>query len=424
MSLVLTGLSHHTSPVELRERLAFSDAALPSALLQLRKLTDDAGVVILSTCNRVEIYAHQEQTPDDIHRTIRDFLSQWHRVPAPSFLPHLYERTDRDVVGHLFRVTASLDSIVIGEQQISGQVHDAFLAAQREQTTDKVLEQLFQRAFAIAKKVRSQTHIGEGKVSISSVAVDLAASIFSDLAGKTVMIIGSGEMGELTLRHLIGRGVSSVIIANRSIERAAQLAEEFHGEAVALADLDRHLHRADIVISSTSAKEFVLHKEHFVMALKQRSRRPVFVIDIAVPRDVDPEVGSLDNVYLYDVDDLQKVADANMKARREEIAHSIELVEQGVEQFMRWMNSLAAEPTIVSMTREADAIRERELAKTFANLPDLTDKQREEIEALARRITKSMLHRPISQLKQEVAKDDAQPVLHLVRRLFGSREGT
>lgn len=424
MSLVLTGLSHHTSPVALRERLAFAESALPGALLQLRKLADDAGVAILSTCNRVEIYAHQEQPSEDLHRTVRDFLSQWHRVPTPSFQPHLYEREGRDVVGHLFRVTSSLDSMVVGEQQISGQVHDAFLAAQREQTTDKVLEQLFQRAFAIAKKVRSQTHIGEGKVSISSVAVDLAASIFSELAGKTVMVIGSGEMGELTLRHLIGRGVTSVIIANRSIERAAKLAEEYRGEAIGLVDLERHLHRADIVISSTSAKEFVLHKEHFSGALRQRSRRPMFVIDIAVPRDVDPDVGSLDNVYLYDVDDLQKVADQNLKARREEVAQSIEMVEQGVEQFMRWMHSLAAEPTIVSMTQEANAIRERELAKAFANLPELTEKQREEIEALARRITNSMLHRPISQLKQEVAKEDAQPVLHLVRRLFGSREGT
>ena len=424
MSLVLTGLSHHTSPVELRERLAFGENALPGALLQLRKILDDAGVVILSTCNRVEIYAYHDTPADDVHRTIRDFLSQWHRIATPSFQPHLYERAGRDVVGHLFRVTSSLDSMVVGEQQISGQVHDAFLAAQREQTTDKVLEQLFQRAFAISKKVRSQTHIGEGKVSISSVAVDLAASIFSDLAGKTVMVIGSGEMGELTLRHLIGRGVNSVIIANRSIERAANLAEEYHGEAVGLVDLEKHLHRADIVISSTSAKEFVLHKDHFLIALKQRSRRPMFVIDIAVPRDVDPEVSSLDNVYLYDVDDLQKVADQNLKARREEVAQSLELVEQGTEQFMRWMHSLAAEPTIVSMTQEANAIRERELEKAFANMPDLTETQREEVEALTRRITNSMLHRPISQLKQEVAKEDAQPVLHLVRRLFGSREGT
>lgn len=424
MSLVLTGLSHHTSPVELRERLAFPESALPGALLQLRKVLDDAGVVILSTCNRVEIYAHQDSPALDAHRTIRDYLSQWHRVPTPNFQPHVYERADRDVVGHLFRVTSSLDSMVVGEQQISGQVHDAFLAAQREQTTNKVIEQLFQRAFAVAKKVRSQTHIGEGKVSISSVAVDLAASIFSDLAGKTVMVIGSGEMGELTLRHLIGRGVTSVIVANRSIERAASLAAEYHGEAVGLVDLDAHLHRADIVISSTSAKDFVLHREHFAAALKQRGKRPMFVIDIAVPRDVDPEVGALDNVYLYDVDDLQKVADQNLKARRHEVAQSLEMVEASVDQFMRWMNSLAAEPTILSMTQEANAIRERELVKTFANLPDLTDKQREEIEALARRITNSILHRPISQLKQEVAREDAQPVLHLVRRLFGSREGT
>jgi glutamyl-tRNA reductase len=424
MSLVLTGLSHHTSPIELRERLAFGERALPGALLQLRKALAGGGVAVLSTCNRVEVYAHQDGAVEDLHAVIREFLGAWHGVPVEEMQPHLYEQSERDVVGHLFRVASGLDSMVVGEQQILGQVHDAFLAAQAEQTTDKVLEQLFQRAFSLAKKVRTQTHIGAGKVSISSVAVDLAASIFSDLAGKTVLVVGSGEMGELTLKHLVARGVMSVMIANRSIERAASLAAHYRGEAIALADFDKHLHRADIVISSTSSGDFVLHKEHFAAALKQRSREPMFVIDIAVPRDVDPAVGELDNVYLYDVDDLQKVADANLEARRAEMELSLELVEQGVTQFMRWLHSLAAEPTIVSMTREANSIRERELAKTLAILPELSERERQEIEALTRRITNSLMHRPLRQLKQEVAQEDPQRILHLVKRLFGLKEGT
>ncbi|MBX7256701.1 MAG: glutamyl-tRNA reductase [Candidatus Hydrogenedentes bacterium] len=422
MSLVVSGLSHHTSPVELRERLHFPEAQLPAALLRLRRHLDDAGVVILSTCNRVEIYANTPEACDDSFSRIRGFLSEWHGIPEGEFAEMLYERDGRDAVGHLFHVASSLDSLVVGEGQILGQVHDAYLIAQAEQSTDKIISQLFQRAFSVAKDVRSRSGISEGKVSVGSVAVDLAVSIFINLTGKTVMVIGSGKMGELALKSLVSRGVSHVLLVNRTQEKAAELADRIHGEPIALSDLDNHLHRADIIITSTGARDYLLKQPDFEKALRNRAHAPMFVIDIAVPRNVDPSVNELDNVYLYDIDSLQQVTESNLEARRKEIAKCVEIVDAGVDNFWQWHQGLVAEPTIVSMSEELHAIRERELAKTLASLPDLTDKQRDEIAYLSKRIVNAILQRPMTQLKREVAHHDPNTVLHLVKRLFGLRE--
>lgn len=421
MNVVVSGLSHHTSPVELRERLHFDEKALPNALIQLRKQLDDAGVVILSTCNRVEVYAHAADAAEAPGR-IRRFLSEWHGIPEEELAPALYEYAGREAVGHLFRVASSLDSLVVGEQQILGQVHDAFLTAQSEQATDKIIGTLFQKAFSVAKDVRSKSNISAGKVSVGSVAVDLAVSIFMDLAGKTVMVIGSGKMGELTLKNLVSRGVEHVLLVNRSHEKAVRLAETIRGEAVPYESLQEALPRADIVIASTAAPQYILGPAQFLAALKRRSHAPMFAIDIAVPRNIDPAVKRMDDVYLYDVDDLQQVADANMEARRQEIDQCLKIVESGVDQFWGWLQGLVAEPTIVSMTEELNAIRERELQKTLASLPDLTDKQREEIAYLTKRIVNTILQRPMRQLKREVVEEDPHKVLHLVKRLFGLKE--
>ncbi len=422
MSVVVVGLNHNTSSVELRERLHFSETQLPAAVSKLRKLLNDAGVVILSTCNRVEVYASAAAPPAEAFATIRQFLSEWHNLPEADFAPALYEHANRDAVGHLFRVSSSLDSMVVGEGQILGQVHDAYLASQAEQGTDKIISALFQRAFSVAKDVRSRTNISAGKVSVGSVAVDLAVSIFMNLAGKTVMIIGSGKMGELTLKTLMSRGVSRVLLVNRTQEKAEALAERVHGDVVPMDMLLEHMHLADIVITSTGAKEYLLTPEIFEKALKRRSNAPIFVIDIAVPRNVHPAVNDLDNVYLYDIDSLQQVADKNLEARRQEIARCLEMVETGVDQFWHWHQGLVAEPTIVSMAEELHSIRERELAKTLASLSDLTDKQRDEVTHLSKRIVNAILQRPMTQLKREVVRDDPHTVLHLVKRLFGLRE--
>lgn len=427
MSLVVSGLSHHTCDLELRERVAFDKTSTAAALIQLRKRLEDAGAVILSTCNRCELYVSHAGAPEDLHHEVRAFLSEWHDLPERTFKPALYELHDREAAGHLFRVASSLDSLVVGEQQILGQVHDAYLLAQSEQATDKVINALFQRAFTIAKRVRSQSSIGSGKVSIPSVAVDLAVSIFMELAGKTVMVVGSGDMGELTLKSLVDRGVGAVLVANRSIDSATELAREYNGAAVALDDIDGHLHRADIVISSTSAPGIVLKAAQLQQAIKKRSGEPMFVIDIAVPRDVDPAANNIDNVYLYDVDDLQEVANKNLEARRAEVDRCMEIVDAGVDQFAKWLNSLAAEPTIVSLSKEFHGIREREVAKTLARLGNehLTqDQLNEEIEYMTKRIVNNILQQPLAQLKNETHDEDHPRVIKLVQRLFGLKEST
>jgi len=422
MSLAAVGVSHHTSSLQLRERLAFPAQSVPSALLRLAKRREGAGVVLLSTCNRVEIYMSHPAPAEDLHAEIRAFLSEWHGIHEAELGDTLYAYADREAVGHLFRVASSLDSLVVGEVQILGQVHDAYLVARAEQTADKILHALFQKAFTVAKNVRTHTSIGEGKSSVSSVAVDLAVSIFKDVASKTVMVVGSGETAELTLKRLVEQGVREVLVINRSPERAQKLAEVYGGTAIPFGELRNHLHRADIVISATAAPQTVLHAPDFQLALGQRSLEPMLVIDIAVPRDVDAGVGDLDNVYLYNVDDLEQVVNANLDTRRKEVESAMAMVEKGVDQFMQWLTGLAAEPTIVSMAEELDQVRQCELRKTLAALPDLTDRQREEIDQLSRRIVKSILRRPLSSIRQEIAHHDPHTVLHLVKRFFGIEE--
>lgn len=427
MNLVVVGLSHNTSPVELRERLHFKESALPNALMHLRGLLGDAGVVILSTCNRVEIYASTEASPGEAHDQIRRFLSEWHKVPETEFRDTLYEYDGRGTIGHLFRVASSLDSLVVGEAQILGQVHDAFLVSQSEQCTDKVISALFQRAFAIAKDIRTRTNISAGKVSVGSVAVDLAVSIFSNLAGKTVMVIGSGKMGEVTLKSLVSRGVDRVLLVNRSHEKAIGLAERVRGEPLPLDALEENLPRADIIISSTAAPQYLLSTAQFHRALRRRGNEPFCVIDIAVPRNIDPAVRKMDNVYLYDVDDLQTVAAANLEARRNEIDLCMKRIESGVDQFWSWLQGLAAEPTIVSMNAEIHSLRESVQQWGLNQLPDCGEHNeavREIFAASLKRFANAVLHQPTVQLKREVVDQDPSKVLHLVKRLFGLKESS
>ncbi len=422
MSFTATGLNHRTSPIDLRERITFDAETLPHALQQLKKRVG-GGVVILSTCNRVEVYANAPGAPDEIHANVQAFIAEAKGISTDDFKGMFYEYADKDAIVHLFRVASSLDSMVVGEGQILGQVHDAYFASQAEQATDKIVSAAFQKAFGIAKDVRTNTRISEGKVSIGSVAVDLAVSIFMNLRSKTVMIIGSGKMGEQTLKSLTSHGVGHVLLVNRSPQKALALSEEHGGEAIPYERLEAELHRADMVISSTGADEPILGPGHFQAALRERGQAPMFVIDIAVPRDIDAQVNDLDNVYLYDIDGLRQVADANMEARRSEIDRCMKIVDRGANQFMRWLHGLLAEPTIVSMAEELNAIREQELGKTLNSLSDLDPKAREEIEYLSKRIVNRILQRPMAQLKREVTEDDPHNVLHLVKRLFGLQEG-
>ena len=422
MSLVAIGLSHNTSPIELRERLAFSNDEIAAALYKLRKRLDGAGVVILSTCNRVEIYASHQGDFPELCTQIRGFLCEHGDVTEDEINDAIYEYEGHDAVHHVFRVTSSLDSLVVGESQILGQVRDAYLTAQSDQATDKIINALFQKAMSVAKSVRTHSRIGEGKVSVSSAAIDLAVSIFGSLTQKTVVVVGSGEMAELALKSIISEGVGTIIIANRSIEKAATLAEKFHGEAISLDQLGVELKRADILISSTAAPQFILGPDEFKSALKSRTQKPMFVIDIALPRDIDPAVNEIDNVYLYDIDSLQEIVEENMESRRKEIERCNDIVTKGVESFVNWMRSLEAEPTLVSMSEEMNEIRERELKKTLASLPDLTEKQRDEVTYLTERIVNNLLQRHMTELKREIRHHDPQTVIHLVKKLFGIKE--
>lgn len=424
MTIAVAGISHRDAPVELREKLAIGEHELPRALGTLKSCFPDGGVVLINTCNRVEIYVSSPEPATEIFDTLRAFLAEWHRVREDQFRSYIYERIERDAVSHLFRVASSLDSLVVGEQQILGQVHDAYLAAQQAGSVEKVVSALFQRSFKVAKEVRTRTGISEGKVSVASVAVDLAVSIFNDLRDKTVLLVGSGETAELALKSLISRGVGRVILANRTLENAESLASAYHGEAVALDQIRNHLHRADIVVSSTAAREPVLTVVDFQYALRMRNQEPIFAIDIAVPRDIDPGVDKMDNVYLYTIDDLQQAAEDNLNQRREAAIEAERIIEREVDAFNTWQRRLFAEPTIVSMSQELHAIRERELEKTLAALTDLTDKQREEVTYLTKRIVNKILQRPMSQLKEEVAQEDPHRILHLVKRLFGLEEPT
>ena len=422
MTLAVAGLNHNTSPVEVRERLAFPQKKMQQALLQLHQQLGGGGAVILSTCNRVELYLHHERPEVSLGEQAIRFLSAFHGISPESFRNHLYVHENEKAVAHLFRVSASLDSLVVGEAQVLGQVHEAYLAAQSAQTTNKVVNALFQRAFSVAKKVRSETFIGSGHVSVSSIAVDLAASIFMELAGKTVLVVGSGETAALTLRHLVAHGARHVLVVNRNLDKARALAEPYSGEAITFDQLHDHLHRADIVISSTAAPHFVLHPRHFSEALQQRAHRPMFAIDIAVPRDIEPAVAEVDNVYLYDMDDLEQVAEENLATRREEMTRGLAIVERETAQFIAWRRGLLAEPALRSMTEELHAIRERELKRTLAALPDLTEEQRGEVERLASRIVKQILNRPLTHIKREAAHHDPNIVIHLARRFFGIDE--
>ncbi len=423
MSLVVAGLSHHTAPVELIERAAIAKEAVPHALHQLSKEIPRAGIVILSTCNRVEVYANHSESAETVEHTIRQWFEKTTDVPETELRYVMYvHRGNNATAGHLFRVVSSLDSMVVGETEILGQVHDAYLTAQAEQTTDKVINAMFQRAFSVAKRVRTQTRISSGKVSVSSIAVDLAASIFMDLDVKTVLVIGSGDTAELTLDSLMQRGVRNVVVANRSPERAEALSSTYGGRSIALENVESELSKADIIVGSTSAPGYVLGKEQFARALDTRNQEPMFVIDIAVPRDVDPETDQLDNVYLYDLDDLKDVARQNLELRRQEVAECLKIIGNGVERFSDWIKSLEAEPAIASMTQELDAIRRHELDKTLDALPGLTETQRLEIENLSKRIVNTILQRPMSQIKREITHHDPRTVLHLVKRLFGLEE--
>jgi glutamyl-tRNA reductase len=338
MYVSVVGVNHKTCPVQTREKLFISTERVREALERFKEQYPESECVVVSTCNRTEIYTSSHDSPIDCE-ALAEFLAEFQGVSPSEFADSLYHFAMKDCVKHLFCVASSLDSMIVGETQITAQVKDAYRYALRSRFSGRTLNALFQRALAVAKKVRTHTRIGEGKVSVSSVAVQFAEKVFGDLSGRTVLVVGAGEMAELTLKHLMSRGAQNVIVTNRTHEKGVQLAEQFGGEAVPMEQLYDALARADIVVCSTSAAEHLIGKAEVEQCLQSRDNRPILFIDIAVPRNVDPEVGSLDNVYLHNIDHLESIATSNIEERQKEIAKSLEIIESQAKKFMRWLEA-------------------------------------------------------------------------------------
>ena len=417
MHIVIVGLSHKTAPVEIRERLAFAPTAMERPLRKLLELPPVAEGLIVSTCNRVELCAATKE-PDAAIAAMHRFLAEYHEIPPGEIDEHMYDYQGEDAIRHLFRVASSLDSMVLGEPQILGQIKTAYGYAAEFKTAGLILNRFLHKAFSVAKRVRTETAIASNAVSVSFAAVELARKIFDQLDNKVVMIIGAGEMCELAARHFVTNGVSKVLVTNRTFERAEKLAAEFHGKAVPFEYFVEHLAEADIVLTSTGAPNFILGQRQMEEVLKRRKNRPMFLIDIAVPRDIDPKVNNLDNAYLYDVDDLQGVVQANLKERKKEAGKAEAIVDQEIGQFHQWLANLEVKPTIIALRRKFEEIRQQELDKTFGNLKNLSDKDRKSIEAMANAIINKILHQPTSVLKSSQNDTSGDDYVDAVRTLF------
>jgi glutamyl-tRNA reductase len=417
MQLALVGLSHKTAPVEIRERLAFSTDGVRNALTALTGRQEVNEAIILSTCNRVEVVAN---SPDD--DLIREFLCDFHRIPHDSVSKHLYSFRNVDVIRHVFRVTSSLDSMVVGEPQILGQVKEAFRIATDAGTVGLHLTALMNRAFAVAKKVRTETGISQSAVSVSYAAVELARKIFGDLAGKTVMIIGASKMGELAAKHLKRAGASSVLVTNRTFERAVEMAKIFEGAAVPFEHFADHMVGADIVITSTGAPHFIIGRNLAEQVIHRRKNKPMFFIDIAVPRDIDPAVNEIDNAFLYDIDDLQQVIDANLKERLKEAMRAEEIIDHEVEAFCQRLQAREVAPTIVELREGLEKLRRDEIERNRRHLKDLSPEQQAAVDQITRSIVNKILHPPIEHLKQMANDPEAPDVAHLIRKIFNIKQ--
>jgi glutamyl-tRNA reductase len=404
--IVLVGVNHKTAPIELRERIAISREELGEATRALAAQPGVSECMIVSTCNRVEMLAAVESPETDI----RSFLYNQFGLQRAELAPHIYEHRDQEAVRHLFRVAASLDSMVVGEPQILGQVKEAFAAARAAGTVSGQLEHLLQSAFAAAKRVRTETSIGSNSVSIASVAVELARKIFGSLQGRTVFLVGAGKMSELAARHLVQQGAGAILVTNRTLERARQLAEPFDGRVIPFDKLYETTTEADIVISSTGAPHHIFRPEHGQQFMHRRRNRPMFFIDIAVPRDVDPAMNKIEGIFVYDIDDLQQVAASHIAERRTQAGDAESLVEAEVERFHQRRRAVNVAPAIVSLQQQAEEIRVNELKRMHAKLGALTTEQLAAVEALTRGLVNKFLHPPMQALKQAARENDSTRV--------------
>ncbi len=417
MKLLITGVSHKTAPVEVRECLAFREDALPAALENLKARQGVSEAVILSTCNRVEITVTTDDGADP-QAIVDSFLADQKAIDAGSIEPHLYRHEGREAIHHLFRVAASLDSMVVGEPQILGQLKAAYAAAKNCGTLCGWLDGLLGRTFSVAKRVRSETGIGQMAVSVSYAAVELARKIFGSLAGRTIMIVGAGKMSELAARHLRRSGASHVFVTNRTHERAVEMARLFQGTPVEYTRFVSMLPEVDIVITSSGAPHYILHKEEMQRVISARRNKPMFLIDIAVPRNIDPAVNQVDNVFLYDIDDLQEVVNANLRERMKEAENAEALVADEVDRTMARLKVAEVTPTIVSLQEQLEQIRTGELEKVRRKFGPFSPEQEQAFEMLTRGIINKVAHGPISELRNHAGQPEGAHVVAAIKKAF------
>lgn len=417
MNIIVVGLSHKTASVEIREKVAFSPNQIEKPLRELVALDNLVEGVIVSTCNRVEIYATTRDIAGGIAR-IKRFLADYHRIPLESLEPHLYSYHSEAAIRHVFRVASSLDSMVVGEPQILGQIKTSYGYAAEYKTSGIILNRFLHKAFSVAKRVRTETRIASSAVSVAFAAVELAKKILGDLSDKTVMLIGAGEMCELAAKHFLNSGARGVMVTNRTFERAERLAEEFGGEAVRFEELLANLHRADIVLSSTGAPHIIIGPKDVEEAVRRRRFKPMFFIDIAVPRDIDPKIDDLENAYLFTVDNLQEIVQANLAQRNREAEKAEEIIDQEIGQFYKWLSSLEVTPTIVALRTRFDEIRRTELSRTIAGWKDATPEDEKRLEALTSALMNKLLHTPTAVLKKAGQGGRVDLYVDALRQLF------
>ncbi|NEX78372.1 glutamyl-tRNA reductase [Bacillus thermocopriae] len=417
MHIVVVGLNYKTAPVEIRERLTFNETELVDAMQKLNHKKSILENVILSTCNRTEIYAVVDQLHTGRYY-IKEFISEWFGIEQAEFSPFLFIYEDEAAVNHLFQVTCGLNSMILGETQILGQVRSSFMLAQENETTGSVFNHLFKQAITVAKRAHSETEIGANAVSVSYAAVELAKKIFGSLANKHVLIFGAGKMGELAVQNLHGNGVKKVTVINRTHEKAKDLASRFNGEARTIKELQCALVDADILISSTGAKDFVITKEMMEKVEKLRRGKPLFMVDIAVPRDLDPAIAELENVFLYDIDDLEGIVESNLQERKKAAEKIMLMIEKEVVDFKQWLGMLGVIPVISALREKALAIQAETMVSLERKLPNLTERDKKVLNKHTKSIINQLLKDPILQAKELAASNNAEQAMNLFMKIF------
>ncbi len=417
MYILLVGLNHKTAPLELREKMAFSNKKIPVQLNKLYNMENIDACAIISTCNRTEIYAVSADKKKGF-LDIEEFIKNECSLNDVEIKEHLYIKSFYEAVKHLFSVAAGLDSMVLGETQILGQVRESYEITLENKTSNGILNTLFQQAITVGKKVRTETLIDHNAVSISYVAVELAKNFFHELEEHKVLVIGAGEMSRLTAKHLVSNGVSTVMVSNRSFDKAVEFAREFGGEAVNFSELFNRMHEADIVISATGARHYVIRKNNILNIMKNRSSKNIFMIDIAVPRDIDPLVKDIPGVKLYDIDELQYVVDESLEKRKKAAFIAEKIIDTEVEEFFRWMSTLFVVPTIVALREKAEDIKENELKRAYNRLGTLTPREKKIISSMTNSIVKQFLHFPITNLKKFAVENQGYLYSEIVQNLY------